>query len=191
MRLSATAAAVALALVACSSQHSTLAFLPPKQHLNTHISISTAHHASLLDQLSTLSYDDSFVGKTATKISVAAADYVSGSSSDAVSQAVVDGTASSAASVFDKITTLVESPPIAAAVNFVDTALTAVDTYEAIVDDTLSDSIFGNTWESAKEMFGPIFQTLVHPDLPPSVTILITSYITYSVVSTIILWPTA
>jgi hypothetical protein len=125
------------------------------------------------------------VGKTATKISVAAADYVSGSSSDAVSQAVVDGTASSAASVFDKITTLVESPPIAAAVNFVDTALTAVDTYEAIVDDTLSDSIFGNTWESAKEMFGPIFQTLVHPDLPPSVTILITSYITYSVVSTI------
>ncbi|KAL7455460.1 hypothetical protein ACHAWC_007029 [Mediolabrus comicus] len=188
MRSSNTAsvAAAAVALLASCSPQSTIAFIPPTP---TRTSTTTARQSSLVDQLSTLNYDTSFIGKTAAKISETAATTavdVSGSASDAASQAVIDATAS-AASAFSSIGTFLESPPVAAGMELIDAAFTAVDAYEAIVDDRLSsNSIVGEAWNSVKEAFGPVFDTLIHPDLPPSVTILITSYITYSVISTIL-----
>lgn len=184
----ASVAAAAVALLASCSPQSTIAFIPPTP-TTKHTASTTARRSSLVDQLSTLNYDTSFIGKTAAKISTTAATAateVSGSASDAASQAVIDATAS-AASAFSSIGTFLESPPIAAGMELIEAAFTAVDAYEAIVDDKLSsNSIVGDTWNSAKETLGPIFDTLIHPDLPPSVTILITSYITYSIVSTIL-----
>lgn len=189
MRFSTTVAVA----ISCSSQ-TTSAFLPPKQHhaaptTASSTSTTTARHASLIDQLSSLNYDGSFIGKTAAQISTAAADVVSSSSvsSDAASQAVVDA-ATSAAGIFGKLPTFIETPPpiAAAAVELIDSVLTAVDAYEVIFDDQLSNSPIGEIWNSAKEMLAPIFNTLIHPDLPPSVTLLITSYITYTVINAVL-----
>jgi len=189
MRFSTTAAAVAVA-ISCSSQTNTMAFVPPKQHRatpTTAIDTRTILHASLIDQLSTLNYDGSFIGKTAAKMSTSVADIVaSGAPSDASSQAVVDAT-TTAASIFGSLSNFIESPPIGAATQMIESALTAVDAYETIFDDQLSNSpLVGAIWDSAKEMLGPIFDTLIHPDLPPSVTLVITSYITYTVISAIL-----
>lgn len=68
----------------------------------------------------------------------------------------------------------------------IDAALTSVDVYEALFDSQLSNSPIGEVWESTKEMLGPVFNTLIHPDLPPSVTLVITSYITYAVVNAVL-----
>jgi len=54
------------------------------------------------------------------------------------------------------------------------------------VDDKLTASVIGEAWSSAKDQLGPLFETLIHPDLPPSVTLVIASYVTYSVVNTIL-----
>ena len=64
--------------------------------------------------------------------------------------------------------------------------VTIVQTYETLADDKLTNSIVGNLWTSTKEQLGPVLDTLIHPDLPPSVTLLIASYVTYSVVNTIL-----
>jgi len=62
-----------------------------------------------------------------------------------------------------------------------------VDNYETLFDSQLSNSpIVGEIWDSTKEMLGPMFNTLIHPDLPPSVTLVITSYITYAVFSALL-----
>jgi hypothetical protein len=195
MRFSKTAAAMAAA-ISCSSQ-TTLAFVLPK-HRAAPTTTTTTLHASLIDQLSTLNYDGSFIGKTAAKISTSAADVVSSSgaslasdaaaslaSDAAASQAVVDAT-TSAASVFGSLSAFIESPPIATGKELIDAAFTAVDAYETMFDDQLSNSPLGAIWDSTKDMLGPVFNTLIHPDLPPSVNLVITSYITYTVVSAIL-----
>ena len=64
--------------------------------------------------------------------------------------------------------------------------VTIVQTYETLADDKLTNSIVGNLWTSTKEQLGPVLDTLIHPDLPPSVTLLIASYVTYSVVNTLL-----
>eukprot|EP00985_Skeletonema_marinoi_P028958 scaffold26405_cov141-Skeletonema_marinoi.AAC.4 len=180
MRFSTSSVSVAVAL-SCSSQF-TSAFLPPKQH--SAAPTSTARHSSLLDQLSTLNYDGSFISKTAAQISTTAADVVS-SSSDAAA-AVATAATSSPASAFGSLASFLESPPIAAAGELIDAAFTSVDVYEALFDSQLSNSPIGEVWESTKEMLGPVFNTLIHPDLPPSVTLVITSYITYAVVNAVL-----
>lgn len=175
------AVAVATTISLCSSQF-TSAFLPPQQHRAA--PTTTARPASLLDQLSTLNYDNSFVGKTAAQISTAAAEVVS-STSDAV--ATSSSSSSPASSALGSITSFLESPPIATAEELINGVLTAVDTYETLFDTQLSNSpIIGEIWASTKEMLGPMFNTLIHPDLPPSVTLVITSYITYSVFSALL-----
>ena len=66
-----------------------------------------------------------------------------------------------------------------------------VQSYESIVDERLVTSpYFGTVWSTTKDQLGPILTTfttsVLHPDLPPSISILIASYITFSVVSTIL-----
>lgn len=177
-------AVAVVAAISCSSLF-TAAFLPPQQ--NRAAPTTTTRAATLLDQLSTLNYDSSFVGKTAAQISTAASEVVS-STSDAAAAAVATSSSSSspASSALDSISSFLESPPIATAEELIDGALTAVGNYETLFDTELSNSPIGEIWGSTKEMLGPMFNTLIHPDLPPSVTLVITSYITYSVFSALL-----
>lgn len=171
------------------------AFLPPVQRTNSNNGIKL--RGALSDQLSSLNYDGSFLGKAANKISAATASAAPASS--AVSQTAVPAS-TGGSSVLDKIqlpdlgnvfdslsSTLDVGKLTSLSPAEVSNAIVAtVLKYETLVDDKLKDSIVGGAWSSAKDQLGPLFESLIHKDLPPSVTLLIASYVTYSVISTIL-----
>mmetsp|Transcript_19991 Transcript_19991/g.37608 ORF Transcript_19991/g.37608 Transcript_19991/m.37608 type:complete len:923 (-) Transcript_19991:103-2871(-) len=198
----------ATAAIACSL-HTATAFIPPKQHTANGANNGIQLHASLADQLGSLSYDGSFFGKSFASIPASAATNTAAEVSSATSQATqaaatttaTDGVQSIANNLPDirniiDFSTISEtlsstinsvtSSPLSSASEIAAAIVSTVQSYETLVDDELTASIIGEAWSSAKDQLGPLFETLIHPDLPPSVTLVIASYVTYSVVNTIL-----
>eukprot|EP00581_Thalassiosira_minuscula_P014806 CAMPEP_0183723322 /NCGR_PEP_ID=MMETSP0737-20130205/14931_1 /TAXON_ID=385413 /ORGANISM="Thalassiosira miniscula, Strain CCMP1093" /LENGTH=927 /DNA_ID=CAMNT_0025953583 /DNA_START=135 /DNA_END=2918 /DNA_ORIENTATION=+ len=202
MRISSYAASALGAASACSllaAVPGASAFIPPRQQ-STHVGNL---HSSLTDQLASFSYDGAIIGKTAAKAAAVSAPAAKATAATAAAAAttVAPSTADAAASLsIPDVAAIVASlssvvsinagklaTPLATAAEIVDGISTVVQTYEALVDDKLTSSpAFSQAWESAKAQLGPLFEKLIHPDLPPSVTLLIASYVTYSIVNTIL-----
>ncbi|KAL9184342.1 hypothetical protein ACHAXT_002428 [Thalassiosira profunda] len=199
------AAAAACSLLAAAPAS---AFLPPAPRAAGGTQLRA--YTTLADQLASLSYDGSFAGKAAAgKASAAAAvagkaaaaKAAAAGKAAAAAKTAAAATAASAAtvggpSILDALPDLsgivgkLTSSPVLTSVSSLaelsDAISAMVQTYEALADDKLTNSAVGDAWLSAKEQLGPLFNALIHPDLPPSVTLLIASYVTYSVVSTVL-----
>ena len=161
----------------------TAAFIPPRQ--------STASNSfqlgALSDQLSSLSYDGSFIGKAASKAAnarpIPPPPPSTASASDG--QSLIDNiNLPDVGGIIDSLKS--SSPKIASVDELSNAIISIVQKYETLVDDKLTNSLVGDAWLSAKEGLGPFYQSLIHPDLPPSVTLLIATYVTYSVFSTVL-----
>lgn len=150
----------------------------------------------LSDQLSQIQYNGAFssVGKfassaasraaTATSTSTAAS-IPSPQTSDATAVANVDF-AEIFANVARAFTSLEDR-----AVDVATATLTTIQAYESSLDLRLtSDPAFGEAWTSVKAAIAPLLASLPsHPDLgnvPPSVALILASYVTYSIVSTVL-----
>ena len=171
--------------------------------LRLRASSSSTTTSSLADQLSSLSYDGSFLGlgkKAASKISevaargvaeVAASSPSSASSSSSSSSSFPDpsGLVSGAVDAFGAATSSASS----SFVSSYDAVLASIRYYESMVDSALSDSsLVGDAWTHVRDNFGPVFDAatttilrLPH-DVPPSVAILLASLLTYSAASTML-----
>lgn len=161
----------------------TAAFIPPRQ--------STASNSfqlgALSDQLSSLSYDGSFIGKAASKAAnarpIPPPPPSTASASDG--QSLIDNiNLPDVGGIIDSLKS--SSPKIASVDELSNAIVSIVQKYETLVDDKLTNSLVGDAWLSAKDQLGPFYQSLIHPDLPPSVTLLIATYVTYSVFSTVL-----
>mmetsp|Transcript_22063 Transcript_22063/g.47986 ORF Transcript_22063/g.47986 Transcript_22063/m.47986 type:complete len:908 (+) Transcript_22063:257-2980(+) len=193
MRFSYAAAAVACSLFASTPVS---AFLPPTQQAAATVTANRGIElrASLSDQLASQNYDGSFLGRAAAKVSTAAAPAADAAASTvkAAGAAVSDGSSISLpdfGSIVEKLSSALDIsnlPSVSSASELSAAIVTVVQTYETLVDDKLTNSIVGDAWSSAKEQIGPLLEKMIHPDLPPSVTLLIASYVTYSVINTIL-----
>mmetsp|Transcript_2474 Transcript_2474/g.5296 ORF Transcript_2474/g.5296 Transcript_2474/m.5296 type:complete len:920 (+) Transcript_2474:140-2899(+) len=194
MRISTYAATA----VACSFHLAPAsAFLPLRPRVSSNDN-RVELRSSLSDQLGSLSYDGAFFGRAAASVTSAAAPpalpkaavqaAVSGAQAASDGRTIADNLpvpdlGSFADILSSNVGKVTSSPPLTAA-EIVDAVVSIVQRYETLADDKLTASLIGDAWTSVKEQLGPLFESLIHPDLPPSVTLLIASYVTYSVVST-------
>ncbi|KAL7553546.1 hypothetical protein ACHAWF_016831 [Thalassiosira exigua] len=146
-----------------------------------------ASSPSLADQLASLSYDGSFLGlggkapapAEAVAAAAKAAEAAVGSPPPAT---VLDALAS--ALDWGALTAHPIWGSVASAAELGDALATVVQTYESLVDDRLASSPMGDAWIAAKSSLGPIVEATIHPDVPPSATLLISSCVAYYVAST-------
>ena len=198
MRISSSYYTSAVAVCSLAAP-TTFAFLPStRQHLH-HTTTSTQQYASLSDQLSSVSYDFSSWGppaKTAATSVVTPSVPIENVVSPNTGVALPDiaGVADSLSSIGKLLPSLPTSlpdislplpPTVSSIAEASDAVVSVVQLYETLADEKL-EATLGTTWLSVKEQLGPLFNTLIHPDLPPSVTLLIASYVTYSIVNTIL-----
>ena len=187
------ASSIAISLLACQVH----AFIPPQP-----VSRVTQLH-SLKDQLSTFSYDAAKDTRLATKVTEA---------TQSSSPAVVDSSSSSSLPDLSNIkaaipdikvpdinlpdignkislpslpTNDISLPQISSVDEISNQIINTIQSYEVIADDKLT-TLLGPTYTTIKLSLTPIVNKLIHPDLPPSITLLLASYITYSIVSTIL-----
>ena len=152
-------------------------------HRRRQLSINCRLQASLSDQLSSLSYDNEFIGK----LSQAAEKGVRASpiSVPAEVNSVVDKLPSLPQFAIPTIALPEVTLPIVSAAEAIETVTSVVQIYETLVDDKLTYYL-GETWTAIKVQLAPVFNELIHPNLPPSVTLLIASYVTYSLFSALL-----
>lgn len=170
--------AIVAVLGSISVATSTQAFISPRKQKS-----EMNLRASLSDQLSSLSYDKAIIGRfsAAAEKSLSA---TSASSVESLPTAAVNGLPSlslpdiSLPTLFDAL-----SNPVSTASTIIESTQSTVQLYELLADDKLT-ALLGDTWTTTKEQLGPAF--LILPNLPPSVTLLIASYLTYSVVITVL-----
>ena len=205
MRISYAAALCFLTAIPTS-----YAFIPPRHH--TVIIDSPRRRqskqqlqSSLSDQLASLSYRSyqDVAGSAAAKVAsstpiiekVNDAAAATSSATDGLSFPNLSGIVDSLSSALPNLpaATSLAMPELSVPITTISSlaelsnaVVTIVQTYETLADDKLTNSIIGNLWTSTKEQLGPVLNTLIHPDLPPSVTLLIASYVTYSVVNTLL-----
>ena len=203
MRISYAAALCFLTAIPTS-----YAFIPPRHH--TTINSPCRHQSqqlqsTLSDQLASLSYRSyqDVAGSAAAKVAsstpiiekVNDAAAATSSATDGLSFPNLSGIIDSLSSALPNLpaATSLAMPELSVPITTISSlaelsnaVVTIVQTYETLADDKLRNSIIGNLWTSTKEHIGPVLDTLIHPDLPPSVTLLIASYVTYSVVNTLL-----
>ena len=214
---SSAAAAAAALLLACPAAPASAFLLPPPPsvgggdggrrrssglRLRASSSSSSSTTSSLADQLSSLSYDGSFLGlgkNAASKISdvaargaEVAASSPSSASSSSSSSSFPDpsGLLSGAVDAFGAATSSASS----SFASTYDVALASIREYESMVDSALSSdsSLAGDAWTHVRDNVGPAFDAaasaILHlpDDIPPSVAILLASSLTYSVASTLL-----
>jgi len=185
------------------------AFIPsPRQSVVQRY--ATTLDASLSDQLSQLSYESAVTGKKIAGSIKASAATKASASTAAVSTSAKAATATAVASsstpalstpidgqaltvglpdindITSKLTLLAAQTKLTADETLASVA-TVIQTYETVIDEKFTaNPLIGSMWEMAKESLGPLLPKLLHPDLPPSIAILIASYVTYSVLNTIL-----
>ncbi|KAL7442870.1 hypothetical protein ACHAXH_009435 [Discostella pseudostelligera] len=212
MRTLRAAAAIATAAIYFGSIAPVLAFLPPsssslpkptQKSLHKAVGALPASSASLTDQLASLSYD--ILGKSASKISSVTSVSSSSTSAPIVATTTNLPPSSSSSQWSDFVNSLPSfssispkpSPSDLSSTSITKSFPTSIDelsnailstvqSYESQIDTQLSNSLsLKETWTVIKQQFGPVFESLIHPNLPISVTFLLVSYIVYSVISTI------
>mmetsp|Transcript_26475 Transcript_26475/g.59718 ORF Transcript_26475/g.59718 Transcript_26475/m.59718 type:complete len:598 (-) Transcript_26475:68-1861(-) len=173
-----------LQLLALSSTTKNIhAFTLP--HRRRHPNINCRLKASLSDQLSSLSYDNEFIGKLSQAAEKGLREAPSTSVHAEVKSSVVDNLPSLPQFALPTIALPEVALPIVSAAEAIETVTSVVQIYETLVDDKLS-AYLGETWTTIKVQLAPVFNELIHPNLPPSVTLLIASYVTYSLFSALL-----
>ena len=154
-------------------------------HRRRHPNINCRLQASLSDQLSSLSYDNEFIGKLSQAAEKGLTEASTPSVPAEVKSSVVDNLPSLPQFALPTIALPEVSLPIVSAAEAIETVTSVVQIYETLVDDKLTSHL-GETWTAIKVQLAPVFNELIHPNLPPSVTLLIASYVTYSLLSALL-----
>jgi len=188
---------IAVCLFACQAN----AFIPPRP---ISVSRETQLH-SLKDQLASYSYDAAKDTRLATKVSEASQSSTPAVVESSSSSSLPDLSGIKAAipdikvpdinlpDIGSKIslpditlpTDIISLPQISSLDEISNQIINTIQSYEVIADKQLT-TLLGPSWATIKISTTPIFNKLIHPDLPPSITLLLASYITYSIVSTIL-----
>jgi len=187
---------IAVCLFACQAN----AFIPPRP---ISVSRETQLH-SLKDQLASYSYDAAKDTRLATKVSEASQSSTPAVVESSSSSSLPDLSGIKAAipdikvpdiklpdNIGSKIslpslpTDGISLPQISSVDEISNQIINTIQSYEVLADNQLT-TLLGPTYTTIKISLTPIFNKLIHPDLPPSITLLLASYITYSIVSTIL-----
>jgi len=187
------ASSIAISLLACQVH----AFIPPRQLSSN---IGTQLQSSLKDQLASYSYDATKDTRVASKVAEVATPPTT--TTDVSSSSLPDLSGIKAVipdikvpdinlpNIGSKIslpslpTNDISLPQISSD-EVSNQIINTIQSYELLADKQLT-TLLGPTYTSIKLSLTPLFNKLIHPDLPPSITLLLASYITYSIVSTIL-----